>query len=180
MKAELEKKLIEKYPDLFRDVTKSPQESCMCWGIETGDGWYDIIDNLCGFLKNLRENRHYYLKLKEEFKTKENYGSMDLGCPGVVFDQVKSKYATLRVYWHFAEVENYDEIKSKLEDPDELDRCIDKYSYIVDTAVDFSEHLSSITCEVCGNPGKIEGGYWVETLCPEHSKKIENEEIVKL
>jgi len=174
MTSELEKKLIQKYPDFFRDVTKSPQETCMCWGIETGDGWYDIVDNLCGFLKDLRENRHYYLKLKN------NQGSIDFSCPEVVFDQVKSKYATLRVYWHFAEIENYEEIKSNLEDPEELDKMIDKCYNIVDAAVDFSEYLSSISCEVCGKPGKIEGSFWVETLCSEHSKKDQNEEIPKL
>ena len=180
MTSQLEQKLIQKYPNFFRDVTKSPQETCMCWGIETGDGWYDIIDNLCGFLKDLRENRHYYLKLKDEFKDDKNHGSIDFSCPEVIFDQVKSKYATLRVYWHFAEMENYEEIKSKLEDPEELDRKIDMCTNIVDTAIDFSEYLSSISCEVCGKPGKIEGGFWVETLCPEHSKEIKDEEVPKL
>jgi hypothetical protein len=180
MTPELEKKLIEKYPGFFRDITKSPQETCMCWGIETGDGWYNIIDNLCGFLKDLRDNRHFYLKIKDEFRDEDNYGSIDFCCPEVVFDQVKSKYATLRVYWHFAEIENYNEIVSKLEDPEELNKMIDKCYNIVDAAIDFSEYLSASSCEVCGKPGKIEGNYWVETLCPEHSKENKNEEIAKL
>jgi hypothetical protein len=171
MTSQLEHKLIQKYPDFFKNVTKSPQETCMCWGIETGDGWYDIIDNLCGFLTDLRQNRHYYLKLKEEFRDNENHGSIDFSCPEIVFDQVKSKYATLRVYWHFEGIGDYENIKSKLEDPKEIDKNIDRCTNIVDTAIDFSEYLSSISCEVCGKPGKIEGGYWVETLCLEHSKK---------
>jgi hypothetical protein len=171
MKPELEQKLIKKYPKFFRDVNKSPQESCMCWGAECSDGWFDIINNLCGFLANLRESRSYYLKLKEEFKTNKNYGSVPFRCPEVVFDQVKSKYATLRVYWHFADIENYEELKSQLEDPDELDKYIDRYSTVVDSVIDFTEYLSSKTCEVCGKPGKITGSFWVETLCPEHSKK---------
>jgi hypothetical protein len=171
MSPELEHKLIEKYPDFFRDVTKSPQETCMCWGIDTGDGWYNIVDNLCGFLKDLRENRHYYLKLKDEFRNDENHGSIDFSCPEVVFDQVKSKYATLRVYWHFAGIENYEDIKSKLEDPEELDRKIDTCMNIVDTAIDFSEHLSSKTCEVTGKPGKLYSKGWCVTLCKEEAIK---------
>jgi len=55
MSPELEKQLIEKYPILFRDVNKSPKETCMCWGIEAGSGWYDIIDNLCGYITHLQE-----------------------------------------------------------------------------------------------------------------------------
>jgi len=47
MKAELEKQLFDKYPKIFGDHTGSPQETCMCWGLEVGDGWYDIIDVLC-------------------------------------------------------------------------------------------------------------------------------------
>ena len=47
MKAELENKLYEKYPGIFRQKDMSCQETCMCWGISTGDGWYNLIDDLC-------------------------------------------------------------------------------------------------------------------------------------
>ena len=47
MNAELDKKLCEKYPKIFRDRNASMMESCMHWGIEVGDGWYDIIDSMC-------------------------------------------------------------------------------------------------------------------------------------
>jgi hypothetical protein len=171
MSPELEHKLIEKYPDFFRDVTKSPQETCMCWGIDTGSGWYDIMDNLCGFLTNLRESRSYYLKLKEEFKDDENHGFVDFYCPEIVFDQVKSKYATLRVYWHFANIENYEELKAKLERPEDLDKYIDKYMDIVESAIDFSEYLSSKTCENTGKPGKLYSRGWWVTLCKEEAIK---------
>jgi hypothetical protein len=189
MKAELEQKLIQKYPDFFRDVTKSPQETCMCWGIETGDGWYGIMDDLCGFLKDLRENRHYYLRLKDEFRNDENHGSIDFSCPEIVFDQVKEKYGTLRIYWHFTGLENYEETRSKLKDPDELDRTIDRCMNIVDGVVEFCEYLSSRTCEVTGKPGKLYSRGWCVTLCKEEAIKRygfdpdeekNNEEIPKL
>ena len=44
MSPELEKKLIDKYPKLF-----SSQQQF--WGFECGDGWYDILDHLCGAIK---------------------------------------------------------------------------------------------------------------------------------
>ena len=77
MKKELEQKLFDKYP-MFRDRTKSIQESCMPWGIETGPGWYHILDYLCETLARIEE-RHGV---------------------EVIFDQVKEKYGTLRVYYH--------------------------------------------------------------------------------
>ena len=43
MSPELEKKLLDKYPKLF--------SSKQFWGVECGDGWYDILDHLCGAIK---------------------------------------------------------------------------------------------------------------------------------
>jgi hypothetical protein len=40
MSPELEKKLVDKYPKLF--------SSKQFWGFECGDGWFDILDHLCG------------------------------------------------------------------------------------------------------------------------------------
>lgn len=43
MSPDLQKKLIDKYPKLF--------SSQQFWGFECGDGWYDILDHLCGAIK---------------------------------------------------------------------------------------------------------------------------------
>ena len=47
MKKELQEKLYQKFPKLFREKDKTVRESCMVWGICCGDGWYNIIDALC-------------------------------------------------------------------------------------------------------------------------------------
>jgi hypothetical protein len=47
MTPELEAKLKEKYPTFFRDLYGDPTKTCMSWGIEAGDGWYDLIVKLC-------------------------------------------------------------------------------------------------------------------------------------
>jgi len=71
---ELENKLIEKFPVLFGDFDKSPQETCMCWGVDFNDGWYDLF---------------YELLVKLS------------GFPIIiVLDQVKEKYGGMRVYYH--------------------------------------------------------------------------------
>lgn len=178
MSPELEHKLIEKYPGLFRDVDKSPKESLMCFGCEHGDGWYDIIDNLCGYLTNLQKNRTFFLSLKDgEFK--------DFHCPDVRFMQIKEKYGTLRVYWRFVEIENYEELEAKLEKPEQLEEYIGRYYDMIESAIDFCEYLSSKTCEVTGKPGKLYSKGWCTTLCKEEAIKrfgfdpdeVEDEEV---
>lgn len=47
MKKELEEVLYQRYPELFAERTLSPQETGMCWGLECGDGWFNLIDTLC-------------------------------------------------------------------------------------------------------------------------------------
>ena len=52
MKKELQDKLFEKYPKIFRQKDLSKQETCMCWGFQCGDGWYELIDALCNCIQS--------------------------------------------------------------------------------------------------------------------------------
>lgn len=164
MSPELEKQLIEKYPVLFRDRYKSPQETCMCWGVEFSDGWYKIFDDLCAYLTRLSKHE-ILLRLKDEFKTDENKGYIYIKQPTVTFTQVKEKYGTIRVYWIGNGVDNYDEIKDKLNDPNDLEVQVKRYYDRVDHAIDFTEFLSCRVCEVCGTPGKLYTNGWYMTKC---------------
>ena len=78
MKEELEKKLFEKYPKIFMDRDKSMQETCMCWGIECPDAWYDMLDRMCRSLQYDTDTNSY---------------------PQVIAEQVKEKFGTLRFYY---------------------------------------------------------------------------------
>jgi len=51
MKPELQKKLLEKYPKIFVQKSLPPSQSLMCFGIECGDGWFNLIDRLCAYLQ---------------------------------------------------------------------------------------------------------------------------------
>jgi hypothetical protein len=163
MSPELEHKLIERYPGLFRDVNKSPKETLICFGAECGDGWFDILDNLCGFITNLQKSRSYFLMKKDD-------KCINFHCPDVVFDQIKEKYGTLRVYWHFGDL-NYEELASQLKDTESLDGYISRYSDTIESAIDFCEYLSSKTCEITGKPGKLYSRGWCVTLCKEEAIK---------
>lgn len=101
MQVNLQKTLYKKYPSIFRDKDKPMTETCMCWGIDTGNGWYTLIDNLCQELSIL-EKKYNIL---------------------IIADQVKEKYGGLRFYYHtFTDTQNLTEKVWDL-----IDNVITKY-----------------------------------------------------
>ena len=71
MKTELEKKLLEEFPSFFRDMYGDPRKTCMAWGCAHGDGWFDILYQLCKKLKKEVEKDpkvdFHFLQIKEKF-----------------------------------------------------------------------------------------------------------------
>lgn len=71
MKKELEEKLRADFPKLYRDLYGSPQVTCMAFGIETSDGWYDLIYDLShkinieiNKLPESERNDYYFAQIK--------------------------------------------------------------------------------------------------------------------
>lgn len=56
MKAELQEKLFAAYPNIFAQKDLDMTKTAMCWGVSCGDGWYDLIDELCGNIQNHVDN----------------------------------------------------------------------------------------------------------------------------
>ena len=83
MKQELDQLLCEKYPKMMVNRNKNMQETCMCWGFECGDGWFNILDQLMGNIQH-----HIDWKNKKEEVVAQ-----------VTLDQVKEKFGTLRFYY---------------------------------------------------------------------------------
>ena len=52
MKSELQDKLYSAYPNIFAQKDLDMTKTAMCWGISCGDGWYDLIDELCANIQN--------------------------------------------------------------------------------------------------------------------------------
>ena len=145
MEAELQQKLYDKYPQLFSNKDKGIKRSCMAWGCEVGNGWYEIISNVCWMIeqheRNIDGNRKYLEKNDpERLKTLPEYFS-------VKFDQVKEKYGGLRLYFSGG----------------------DEY---VEGLVSMAEAISYTICEVCGNKGQPNKGGWISTLC--ESCRVDN------
>lgn len=86
MKSELELKLVEKYPKILRDYKGDMMQTCMAWGMECGDGWYELLDKCmeklqycCDFFSQDGDGREVQ----------------------VVATQIKEKYGTLSFYTSF-------------------------------------------------------------------------------
>lgn len=88
MTPELDKKLCEKYPEIFTDRQGDMRTTAMCWGFEHGDGWYQIIDALCAAMQShYNFNAQYREKIgKPIYQPKAT--------------QVKEKFGTLRFYYN--------------------------------------------------------------------------------
>lgn len=91
MREELDKALVEKYPLIFKNRYGDMRETAMCWGFECGDGWYQILDNLCN---NIQSHIDWQNKNFEK-----GYPYYEKSVPQVVATQVKEKFGGLRFYY---------------------------------------------------------------------------------
>ena len=148
MNEELQEKLYQKYPKIFRQKDMTAQETAMCWGIATGDGWYDLIDNLCGEIQNRVENvnRNRSYKIENSPKTLVPFNAEEFVCEAV---QVKEKFGTLCFYTQGG----------------------DDY---IDGLISMAESISSRTCTECGQKSKPQKNRgWIYTLCDNCKQKKE-------
>jgi hypothetical protein len=162
---ELQSELITSYPNFFADVGKSPAESCMAFGCECGDGWYDLIRKACSMISNTLENPGF-VKLLPEYYTDGQVTADRYVSPVFRFDQIKEKYGGLRMYYSISQpVDPRHErfVQSS------IDRRYDYIRGYVSGIISYSEDLSEKVCEVCGQPGALSGHGWYSTLCPAHA-----------
>jgi len=142
MKTELENRLFEKYPRLFQQKALDMQQTCLCWGIECGDGWYELLDSLCHCIEEHFWNKENHKRLKEnkvplEFDEFKNDISL---IQYTTAAQVKEKFGGLRFY-------------------------ISKCETYVNGVIRMAELMSYKICEICGKPGKPNKGPWITTRC---------------
>ena len=83
MKQELDEYLCKTFPKMFSERHLPMQETAMCWGFECGDGWFNIINQLC-------QNIQHHIDWKNR--------SEELVAQ-VVVSQVKEKFGSLRFYY---------------------------------------------------------------------------------
>jgi hypothetical protein len=72
------------------------------------------------------------------------------------FTQIKEKYGTARLYWEGALSPEADAL--------------------VEEAIDLAEARSGVTCEICGEEGRLFGPGWLMTRCAQHAEGRQQEE----
>ena len=134
-------------PILFCQKDKSMMETCMCWGIECGEGWYKPLNTLCQQLEQLNKTYHRKYRIR------------------IQADQVKEKFGGLRFY-HSVHVDP-PWYKRVVGYPfNFINKFIDKhvkfqYETIVDQPAHTEEHWEKISKEDFDNkkPGNSSNDY---------------------
>lgn len=175
MNIELQKKLYQNYPRIFVDADKSVNESCMAWGIECGDGWYNIIDTLCQSMSNCYTTSIRIEAADSHISNDEPF--FTINPPTVVATQVKEKFGTLRFYYSLKYDAKLEELDRTGKYPD-IKSIKDRYYHYIDGMVHFAEMLSARTCEMTGKEGEmhVSGGTrrgWYKVLNCEFAKTDE-------
>ena len=197
MKDELDQKLVNKYPEIFRNRYGDMRETAMCWGFECGDGWYDLIDNACAVMDNVIKNQHRHVKWNidwlaihdaaiagnwEPYDTEFNRLHPEKYSEHWTKEKRDALYIKNKEYYlrtDLAEEKRQDvtprewpvavQVKEKF---GTLRFYVDNTCERMDGAIEMAEYMSGCICEECGNPGKQRGGGWIRTLCDKHAEEM--------
>ena len=180
MKDELDDKLVEKYPKIFKDRHADMRTTCMCWGMETGDGWYWLIDNLCSTIQSYTDNNSKRKRIKNKcarFLIKFLW---------IINRKLKYRSFLREKIFNYKYIQKIED-KFEKEEYETISQVIatqvkEKFSGLrfyydggdekIDGMVWLAEHMSYYICEDCGsteNIGQTKG--WITTLCEDCSKK---------
>lgn len=160
-KKDKRQEIMEKYPLLYKDKDAPMTVTAMCWGLDVGLGWLDIIDDLSSKLESeikkfieenkdklscatCRHSKEEHVNLPRTIKSQwgeytikkhEYYPSYPKA------SQVKEKYGGLRFY-----------MTSQTKEMENL--------------INEATKLCWKTCEYCGKPGELcIDDWWYTTLC---------------
>jgi hypothetical protein len=196
MKQELDALLCKKYPKMMVNRDKSMMETCMCWGFECGDGWFNLLNQLMGNIQH-----HIDWKNKQR-QWAIDHNIMATQCKAGNFDMFEesmkdltnSEYKEKRL----AEIVAGDFREVPPEFPQvTLDQVKEKFGTLrfyytggddyISGMVAMAESMSGVICESCGNPGNQTSGGWIKTICEpcetkraaEYAKRMEEYEHKK-
>lgn len=151
MNQKLDQQLCERYPKIFANRHEDMTTTAMCWGFDCGDGWFNILDQLCSQIQHHIDWKEKQRNWAIDFNSKAAQEEMRVvpeSIPQVVAYQVKEKFGTLRFYYNGGNER-------------------------ISGMVALAEGMSAVSCERCGCPAKIRGDGWVQTLCDTHYQQKE-------
>jgi hypothetical protein len=174
MKQELDKLLCEKYPKMMVNRNKDMKETCMCWGFDCGDGWFNILDQLMGNIQHhidWKEKQRKWAMDYNEMAAQAKAGNFDLfeaSMKDLTDQEFKEKRLGEIVVGGFRAVPEsipqvtLDQVKEKFGTLRFYYSGGDDY---ISGMVSLAESMTGVTCEECGNIGERRGGGWVHTYC---------------
>ena len=174
MKQELDALLCERYPKMMVNRNKDMKETCMCWGFECGDGWFNILNQLMSQIQHhidWKEKQRAWATKYNEMATQAKAGNFDLfeeTMKALPNDEYKEKRLAEIVAGDFRPVPEsipqvtLDQVKEKFGTLRFYYSGGDDY---ISGMVSLAESMTAVTCENCGNPGSCRGGGWVHTYC---------------
>jgi len=153
---------------------KSMQETCMCWGFDCGDGWFNILNQLMGNIQHhidWKEKQRAGAIKYNEMAAQAKAGNFDLfeeTMKALPNDEYKEKRLAEIVAGDFRPV-------PELIPQVTLDQVKEKFGTLrfyytggddfISGMVSLAESMTAVTCENCGNPGSCRGGGWIHTYC---------------
>jgi hypothetical protein len=177
MKQELDKLLCERYPKMMVNRNKNMQETCMCWGFECGDGWFQILNQLMGNIQHHIDWRERQRDVAIKFR---NMAEQLKAGDSTLFDE-EHKDLVNRDYVEKRKQEFIEDPLREIPEPIAqvtLDQVKEKFGTLrfyytggddyISGLVSMAESMSGVTCEECGKPGTQTSGGWIKTVCVEH------------
>jgi len=177
MKRELDEYLCKVYPKMMVNRNAPMTETCMCWGFECGDGWFQILNQLMGNIQNHIDWKEHQREVAIKFnRMSEQLKAGD----STLFDE-EYKDMINQEYKEKRRQELIDRYPIAIPEPIPqviLDQVKEKFGtlrfyYIggddyIRGMVTMAESMSGVTCEECGKPGTQTPGGWIKTVCVEH------------
>lgn len=184
MKQQLDDLLCRRYPSILVNRDKHRTETCMCWGFECGDGWFNILDRLLHNIQHYTDSKHRQrdqaVKYNEMAQAGKN-GDLELFAdlvaehyadkPSITADYLRQRCEyminnPLRDVPELITQVTLDQVKEKF---GTLHFYYSGGDDVVDGMVRMATGMSRVMCEQCGNPAQMEFNTgWASTLCVNH------------
>ena len=185
MKRENDEYLCKVYPKMMVNRDKNMQETCMCWGFECGDGWFQILNQLMGNIQHHIDWRERQRDVAIKFR---NMSEQLKAGDSTLFDE-EHKDLLNRDYVEKRKQEFIEDPLREIPEPIvqvTLDQVKEKFGTLrfyytggdeyISGLVSMAESMSGVTCESCGNPAGVQNnGGWMRAICDPCETKREEE-----